>query len=79
MCELSRDFPVISGGDKLVTMGDLIDWTPKDLITKVMLEEKVFETWYDGRVVLLGDGKRPSFYWIPCARLATCTALYCVY
>ncbi|KAF9283545.1 hypothetical protein BGZ88_010436 [Linnemannia elongata] len=55
MCELSRDFPVISGGDKLVTMGDLIDWTPKDLITKVMLEEKVFETWYDGRVVLIGD------------------------
>lgn len=57
MCEISRDFPVISGGDKPVTIGDLIDWTPKELITKVMLEEKVFETWYDGRVVLLGDGK----------------------
>ncbi|KAG0285514.1 hypothetical protein BGZ96_010253 [Linnemannia gamsii] len=55
MCEISRDFPVISGGEKVVTIGDLIDWTPKELITKVMLEEKVFETWYDGRVVLLGD------------------------
>lgn len=75
MCELSRDFPVISGGDKLVTMGDLIDWTPKDLITKVMLEEKVFETWYDGRVVLIGDGKRLlSFFCIQYVPLGKCAA-----
>lgn len=24
-----RDFPVVSGGDKKLTLGDLIDWTPK--------------------------------------------------
>lgn len=39
------------------TLGDIIDKTPKDLISKIMLEEKFFETWHDGRVVLLGDGK----------------------
>lgn len=39
------------------TLGDIIDKTPKELISKIMLEEKYFESWYDGRVVLLGDGK----------------------
>lgn len=38
-------------------LGDIIDQTPKELISKVMLEEKCFESWYNGRVVLLGDGK----------------------
>ncbi|KAG0198626.1 hypothetical protein BGX28_007949 [Mortierella sp. GBA30] len=37
------------------TLGDIIDNTPKDLISKIMLEEKYFESWYNGRVVLLGD------------------------
>ncbi|KAF9575174.1 hypothetical protein EC968_004110 [Mortierella alpina] len=37
------------------TLGDIIDKTPKELISKIMLEEKYFESWYDGRVVLLGD------------------------
>ncbi|KAF8943003.1 hypothetical protein BGZ47_005916 [Haplosporangium gracile] len=55
MCEQVKDFPVISGGDKKLTIQDLINWTPKELISKVMLEEKVFETWYDCRTVLLGD------------------------
>ncbi|KAF9285562.1 hypothetical protein BGZ74_001459 [Mortierella antarctica] len=36
-------------------MGDIIDLTPKDLLTKVMLEEKLFKTWSGGRTVLLGD------------------------
>ncbi|KAF9962580.1 hypothetical protein BGZ65_008700 [Modicella reniformis] len=35
------------------TLGDVIDKSPN--ISKIMLEEKFFETWYDGRVVLLGD------------------------
>jgi len=52
-----RDFPVVSGGDKKLSLGDLIDWTPKEFMSKVMLEEKVFETWYDCRTVLIGDGK----------------------
>ncbi|KAK3820469.1 MAG: hypothetical protein J3Q66DRAFT_337253 [Benniella sp.] len=37
------------------TLGDIIDKTDKDLISKIALEEKYFETWYNGRVVLLGD------------------------
>lgn len=53
-----RDFKVPGGKDgQVLTMGDYIDRTPKDLIAKVMLEEIVFDTWHNGRVVLLGDGK----------------------
>jgi hypothetical protein len=39
------------------TLGDIIDKTDKTLISKIALEEKYFETWRDGRVVLLGDGE----------------------
>ncbi|KAG0005991.1 hypothetical protein BGZ80_002181 [Entomortierella chlamydospora] len=46
-----EDFPCPYGG----TMKDIFDATPKDLISKVFLEEKVFETWYHGRSVLIGD------------------------
>ncbi|KAG0076309.1 hypothetical protein BGZ90_008871 [Linnemannia elongata] len=38
------------------TIGDLVDATPKDLISKVYLEDKLFETWNHGRIALLGDG-----------------------
>ncbi|KAF9021111.1 hypothetical protein BGZ52_001990 [Haplosporangium bisporale] len=56
MCAQVREFKVPGGKDgKVRTMGDIIDLTPKDLISKVMLEEKVFDTWYDGRTVLIGD------------------------
>lgn len=55
MCDETRGFP-IPGGNGTLTMGDLYDRTPKNLISKVMLEEKVFETWHSGRVALLGDG-----------------------
>lgn len=58
MCKEVRTFKVPGGkDDKVLTIGDYIDRTPKDLISKVMLEEKVYETWYSGRAVLLGDGK----------------------
>ncbi|KAF9309487.1 hypothetical protein BG003_009702 [Podila horticola] len=40
---------------KVRKLRDLIDRTPKHLISKVALEEKVFDTWYGGRTVLLGD------------------------
>ncbi|KAG0008247.1 hypothetical protein BGZ80_003655, partial [Entomortierella chlamydospora] len=53
MCEQIKDFPVPRNG---MTLGDLIDMTPKEYISKVMLEEKLFSTWYGGRMVLLGDG-----------------------
>ncbi|KAF9319786.1 hypothetical protein BG003_008080 [Podila horticola] len=53
MCKEVRDFPVPRAN---MTIGDLIDATPKELISKVMLEEKLFDTWHGGRTVLLGDG-----------------------
>ncbi|KAF9198676.1 hypothetical protein BGZ49_000423 [Haplosporangium sp. Z 27] len=46
-----EDFPCPYGGK----MKDLFDVTPKNLISKVFLEEKVFQTWYHGRSVLIGD------------------------
>ncbi|KAG0206211.1 hypothetical protein BGX28_002307 [Mortierella sp. GBA30] len=55
MCQETRDF-AIPGGNGTLTLGDMFDRTPQDLISKVMLEEKVFETWYAGRTILLGDG-----------------------
>ncbi|KAF9336617.1 hypothetical protein BGZ91_009926 [Linnemannia elongata] len=55
MCDQVRDFPIVSGGTTPLTMGHLINWTPKEFISKVMLEEKVFETWHDCRTVLIGD------------------------
>ncbi|KAF9154181.1 hypothetical protein BG015_001638 [Linnemannia schmuckeri] len=55
MCDETRDFPIPFGKEKM-TLGDLYDRTPKDLISKVMLEEKVFKTWHHGRTVLIGDG-----------------------
>ncbi|KAG0309245.1 hypothetical protein BGZ97_013123 [Linnemannia gamsii] len=45
----------IPGRSGDMALGDLMDLTPKELMSKVMLEEKVFETWYSGRTVLLGD------------------------
>lgn len=56
MCRKVKDFPVISGGDKIMTLRDLMEHTPQNQVSKVMLEEKVFKTWYDCRTVLLGDG-----------------------
>lgn len=46
-----RDF-VLPGG---CTLGEFIDQTPKEFTSKVMLEEKLFDTWFSGRTVLLGD------------------------
>ncbi|KAG0351437.1 hypothetical protein BC939DRAFT_470543 [Gamsiella multidivaricata] len=37
------------------TMGEMIDATPKERRSKVFLEEKLFETWFHGRTVLIGD------------------------
>ncbi|KAG0331845.1 hypothetical protein BG000_010558 [Podila horticola] len=56
MCKEVRHFKVPGGKDgKDLTLGDFIDRTPKGFVSKVMLEEKVFDTWYGGRTVLLGD------------------------
>lgn len=55
MCEAVKDFPV-PGGENL-TLGDLMAETSRNLLSKVMNEEKFFQTWHSGRTVLLGDGK----------------------
>ncbi|KAG0029272.1 hypothetical protein BGZ81_003979 [Podila clonocystis] len=56
MCKEVRNFKIPGGRDsKDLTLGVLIDKTPKELISKVMLEEKLFDTWHAGRTVLLGD------------------------
>ncbi|KAK5796991.1 hypothetical protein F5H01DRAFT_373662 [Linnemannia elongata] len=44
MCEQVKDFPIVSGNDKELTLDDLFDWSDKNHISKVMLEEKVFKT-----------------------------------
>ncbi|KAK3816853.1 MAG: hypothetical protein J3R72DRAFT_461076 [Linnemannia gamsii] len=54
MCEETKDFPIVFGNGSM-TLGDLYNRTPKELISKVMLEEKIFKTWHHGRTVLLGD------------------------
>ena len=56
MCEIVRDFP-LPNGPAGTTLGTLIDLTPKELISKVTLEEKIFTTWYSKRTVLMGDGE----------------------
>ncbi|KAG0333143.1 hypothetical protein BG000_009442 [Podila horticola] len=51
-----RDFKVPGGKDgKVRTLGEYVDKTPRHLMSKVMLEEIVFDTWYGGRTVLMGD------------------------
>ncbi|KAF8946751.1 hypothetical protein BGZ47_011495 [Haplosporangium gracile] len=56
MCEQIKDSPIISGDKKKkLTVQFLLDNSPKRQISKVKLEEKVFETWYSGRTVLIGD------------------------
>ncbi|KAG0214658.1 hypothetical protein BGX28_001696 [Mortierella sp. GBA30] len=37
-------------------LGDLIAATPQERISKVALEDKLFDTWHYGRTVLIGDG-----------------------
>ncbi|KAF9433506.1 hypothetical protein BGZ76_009344 [Entomortierella beljakovae] len=53
MCEQVKDFPIPCGPG--LKLSDLIQETDQEKISKVMLEEKLFETWSYGRTVLLGD------------------------
>ncbi|KAI7817018.1 hypothetical protein BC939DRAFT_467147 [Gamsiella multidivaricata] len=46
-----ENLPIPWGG----TMGDIFEATPKELTSKVFLEEKLFKTWYHSRTVLIGD------------------------
>ncbi|KAF9899878.1 hypothetical protein BX616_002801 [Lobosporangium transversale] len=45
-----RDFTTPYG-----PLGKIIDATPRERISKVYLEEKLFDTWHYGRTVLIGD------------------------
>ncbi|KAG0040420.1 hypothetical protein BGZ82_002843 [Podila clonocystis] len=56
LAEEVRPFKVAGGKDgKVRTLGEYVDQTPREYMSKVMLEEIVFDTWYGGRTVLLGD------------------------
>ncbi|GJJ68648.1 hypothetical protein EMPS_00994 [Entomortierella parvispora] len=46
-----KDFKVPGAG----TLGNLINATPAANISRVFLEEKLFETWSHGRTILIGD------------------------
>ncbi|KAG0368959.1 hypothetical protein BGZ54_000706 [Gamsiella multidivaricata] len=51
MLQEYRNYKAVVGGK----MGDIMDATPKDQISKVFLEEKLFTTWHHSRTVLIGD------------------------
>ncbi|KAF9206897.1 hypothetical protein CPC16_010921 [Podila verticillata] len=51
VCDLIHDLKIPFGG----TLGDLIMKTPKECITKVLVEEKHYKTWHYGRTVLIGE------------------------
>lgn len=42
------------------TVGQLIDETPKEVISKVFFEDMLYQTWHHGRTILIGDGKKKS-------------------
>ncbi|KAG0002698.1 hypothetical protein BGZ80_009618 [Entomortierella chlamydospora] len=50
-CALIQDLPIPGGG----TMADMLQNTKKDCLTKIMVEEKHYTTWYHGRTVLVGE------------------------
>ena len=55
MCHEVYNFPIPGGVGNNMELRDLFDFTPRELISKVVIEEKVFDTWFGGRTVLLGD------------------------
>ncbi|KAG0325425.1 hypothetical protein BG004_003224 [Podila humilis] len=57
MCNQVRHLMIPYGKDENLTLGHLIDLTPKNLISKVMLEEIVFETWSGGRTLSPNAGQ----------------------
>ncbi|KAI1297729.1 hypothetical protein EDD11_007009 [Mortierella claussenii] len=47
-----EDLAIPFGG----TLADILKATPKEVLSNVYLEEKLFETWTHGRIALIGDG-----------------------
>lgn len=69
MCKEVRHFKLPIGKDGVdVTIGDLIDRTPKEYISKAMLE-KVFDTWHSGwlmkLVIMKACKMRPQASFLP--------------
>ncbi|KAG0234132.1 hypothetical protein BGW42_006872 [Actinomortierella wolfii] len=54
-----RDVKLTIGG----TLGDLIDKTKTELTSAVNLEDKLYECWYDGRTILVGDSVHKLVPW----------------
>ncbi|KAF9322198.1 hypothetical protein BG003_005361 [Podila horticola] len=54
MCNDFKDVPFVGGNGEL-TLGNLIERSPKRLIKKVVIGEKLHSTWFSERTVLLGD------------------------
>ncbi|KAG0027284.1 hypothetical protein BGZ82_009046 [Podila clonocystis] len=52
MIDEISSFPIKLGG----VLGDLVEATDKDRISRVYIEEKIFQTWNYGRTALIGDG-----------------------
>ncbi|KAF9427723.1 hypothetical protein BGZ94_004325 [Podila epigama] len=51
-----NDFMVLGGhSGRVTTLGDYIEKTSKNSVTKIALGDRVFDSWYHGRTVLLGD------------------------
>ncbi|KAK3809181.1 MAG: hypothetical protein J3Q66DRAFT_391538 [Benniella sp.] len=69
MCKEVRDLPVPRNN---MTIGDLIDASPRELVSKVMLEEKLFDTWHAGRTCLIGDACHKMY---PSAGLGAVSAI----
>ncbi|KAG0200073.1 hypothetical protein BGX28_006764 [Mortierella sp. GBA30] len=49
--EECRSFELPMGG----TLGNFIDATPRETISKVNIDETLFDTWHHGRTILIGD------------------------
>ncbi|KAF9348276.1 hypothetical protein BGX34_002570 [Mortierella sp. NVP85] len=56
MSKAIRNLPGPDGG----TMGEILDNTDRQTISRVILEERFFRTWYGGRTVLIGDACHKS-------------------
>ncbi|KAF9194766.1 hypothetical protein BGZ50_005806 [Haplosporangium sp. Z 11] len=53
MCEALKDLPIACGEN--LTLRDVMEETSRQLLSKIMHEEKFYHTWYSGRAVLIGD------------------------
>jgi len=72
MIDEFRNKPCVYGG----TLSTVIDATPDDLISRVYLEHKMFETWFHKRSVLIGDGNCFCLSLSDCFFRSTLTAFF---